>query len=323
MASKMEPTWEQNYVPYATLKRLLSTMRKLGGSIDPASSTPAAVADRDQLQSINQSFIAQLEQVSTTCLSAVLTYILDMFCARSTSNACAWRMHGFTVWQALRVVNTFVRNKSTTLATLKRNHLQSRQSNSKLEDIKEHIEKDRALWSENNSLREFAELNYTAFFKITKKHVKCVRALPADVSTLLPQRNLVSTFMAKVESQSFMRILSNERYVATATTPFAADPAFSSRTDCLVGDSPLEEPALEPNSIKRHKKRLRLELLSAFTLVNGALRDIVPASLLSTEELVQSSASFHALYSHAMGEIQASTAVRTHAVQSTSSLGRL
>ena len=133
-------------------------------------------------------------------------------------------MHGFTVWQALRVVNTFVRNKSTTLAALKRNHLQSQRSNSKLEDIKDHIEKDRALWSENNSLREFAELNYTAFFKITKKHVKCVRALPADVSTLLPQRNLVSTFMAKVESQSFMRILSNERYVArtTATAPCVA-----------------------------------------------------------------------------------------------------
>ncbi len=71
----------------------------------------------------------------------------------------------------------------------------------------------KVLWEETNRLREFAQVNYTAFYKITKKHDKVMRRVKLVMGARADEvaDNLLTLFMNKVDAQSFIRILSNEK----------------------------------------------------------------------------------------------------------------
>ncbi len=60
------------------------------------------------------------------------------------------------------------------------------------------------------------QINYTAFYKITKKHDKTamqVKHVLDGVSLSSLKTDLMQAFMAKVDTQPFLRILNNEKYV--------------------------------------------------------------------------------------------------------------
>ncbi len=61
------------------------------------------------------------------------------------------------------------------------------------------------------------QINYTAFYKITKKHDKTAKRVKQALDGVpLPslKTDLMQAFMAKVDTQPFLRILNNEKYVA-------------------------------------------------------------------------------------------------------------
>ena len=62
-------------------------------------------------------------------------------------------------------MNAFVRDRQLQMLSLKRQYAKARQT-ADAANVKEFIERERALWTENNKLREFAEINYTAFYKV-------------------------------------------------------------------------------------------------------------------------------------------------------------
>ena len=67
-------------------------------------------------------------------------------------------------------MNAFVRDRQLQMLSLKRQYAKARQT-ADAADVKEFIERERALWTENNKLREFAEINYTAFYKVCRGFV--------------------------------------------------------------------------------------------------------------------------------------------------------
>ncbi len=53
---------------------------------------------------------------------------------------------------------------------------------------------ERALWEENNLLRDFAEINYTGFYKITKKHDKMLRKVLPCILPVVRDAVTLSSF---------------------------------------------------------------------------------------------------------------------------------
>ena len=69
--------------------------------------------------------------------------------------------------QALSTVNAFVRDRQLQMLSVRRQYQDARARRAAdAGDVKEFIERERALWTENSKLREFAEINYTAFYKV-------------------------------------------------------------------------------------------------------------------------------------------------------------